>query len=680
MASSESASLKSNSDNKSDKTGAHPDATDKNDKTKSGTDNTAADASHDNSTADPNKLHEDSWFSKIVDGAKSVASTVLNDAASLFNSSDSVIKTDKDLSDYTFSMDIFKSTDTQKPAAEAPVPTKDDTSNWFTRMGKAAEDFGGKMRGGVTSALDWMFTGTDSKGNESTVTAKNGEAHVSGKNQDGVPVDVKVDKHVVEGEAGSVKFRHDKDTNENNYDSGRFQGHTEGDIKTVVDKRSKDTFQWDEKTQKGFLADASGKHILEFDSKEQLTQQLDARRALTQTQERADCTADAIRARMMAGLEHNQTKLVVDKDGDYAVVRNDGLMVKTYKQEGYVTIEKDGHMIKIQNNQAFIQHEDPVTHQKDWVAMRGRHGELPHGLHVDDKTGAVTLNGQKIVNEHGNVQAEGANIDIKAGRLTTTSDTGPVTVDNSHGRTTVTHPGVATIVNDGHTFINTDPKTRNIFASMDSDHGQVNLFGGENGSGVKVDLNKGGNLTFTEPDGQVTNMNNQGYFNSCDAQGRSLIDIDPYGNVNLYDGTRIGADGSVSNRYGSGQAWDNGQSASAAISNADSAVMTALAASGHFDPTGSSLGALDAADSELSSLAQAYTAMGRLDLVGAIHSAQGEIGAARARVLACVSASNEAERRLGDGSATRVAEAINSGSPENYIRSQEERRRGVEVA
>ena len=145
------------------------------------------------------------------------------------------------------------------------------------------------------------------------------------------------------------------------------------------------------------------------------------------------------------------------------------------------------------------------------------------------------------------------------------------------------------------------------------------------------------------------------------------MSVDTAGNVSFYDGTRVGADGTVSNRYGSASAWDGGGSASAAISNATSAIGAALAASAQYDPSGSSLGALDAADADLNSLAQTYTAMGRLDLVAQITNTRGEVSAARAKVLQIVAVSNESRRMTGNGDPSMVHAALNSGSPDAFL-------------
>jgi len=593
-----------------------------------------------------------------------------------------------DIGSLTFSDDIFKtSTDATKTKPEVkpdakPADTQasdsSSVSSWFSKMGDAVANVGKEVTGKVTSAMDWLFSTTDTKTGATTeVSAKNGEAHVKGKNGDGVPVDVKVDPHTIEGRVGAAEIALNKDTKEGHYKSGAYDVTVEGSTKTVVDSATKQTFQWDEKAQKGFIADKDGKHLFDFNSREQLTQQLSAEKSITQTQTPADRNADAARAQMDAGQLAQQTRLFVDKDGDYAVVRQDGLMVKTYKhgdENGpYVTLERDGHVIKIQNNHAYVQQEDPVTHAKQWVQMHGRRHMIPPGLNVDENTGAVAVDGKTVVTAAGNVQADDqTHIDTKTGKMTTSSDTGTVTVTNDAGRTHVKHPGCGDIVNDGHTFTNVDPETQNVFRSFNSDTGAISVFGGPNDSGITLDTNPGGNLTIKEEGGQVTQMNNQGYFNSVDAFGKSLMSVSTGGDVSFYDGTTVGADGTVSNAYGSAKAWDGGGSATAAISKATTAVGAALAASAQYDTTGGSLGALDAADAELNSLAQVYTALGRYDLVGQINNSRGEISAARAKVVQIVQISADSRRLTGDGSASRVHEALASGSPEAYLRKQQE--------
>jgi hypothetical protein len=627
------------------------------------------------SSAKVDECTKDTWggwaWKSIIDGYQSLTGTKPDSAKADENVAD--------ISTLTFSDDIFKTNATTTPAEVKPEqkPSTDTSgiSGWFSKMGDAVANVGKEVTGHVTSAMDWLFSTTDSTGNKTEVSAKNGEAHVNGKNKDGVPVDVHVDKHKIEGQVGAAEIALDKDTKEGHYKSGAYDVTVQGTTKTVVDSATHQTFQWDEKAQKGFIADKDGKHIFDFNSREQLTQQLTPEKAITQTQTRADATADQVRAQMDAGQTDRQTRLIVDKDGDYAVVRRDGLMVKTYKngdEHGpYVTVEMKGHVLKIQNNQAFYQHEDPVTHEKSWVQMRGHRHLMPPGLSVDENTGAVAVDGKTVVTANGNVEADGqTHIDTKSGKMTTSSDTGTVTVENSNGRTRVKHPGCGEIVNDGHTFINMDPKTKSTFSSMDSDSGEIRVFNGPNNAGITLDTRPGGNLTIRESGGQVTQMNNQGYFNSVDAQGNNLMSVDSRGDVSFYDGTTVKADGTVSNAYGSAQAWDGGSSATAAISKADTAVGAALAASSQYDPSGSSLGALDAADAELNSLAQVYTALGRYDLVGQINNTRGDISAARAKVLQVVQVSADSRRLTGDGSAARVHEALNSGSPEAYLRRE----------
>lgn len=92
-----------------------------------------------------------------------------------------------------------------------------------------------------------------------------------------------------------------------------------------------------------------------------------------------------------------------------------------------------------------------------------------------------------------------------------------------------------------------DPKTKSTFSSMDSDSGEIRVFGGPNNSGITLDTKPGGNMTIREAGGQVTEMNNQGYFNSVDAQGKNLMSVSSGGDVTFYDGTTVRADGTVSN-------------------------------------------------------------------------------------------------------------------------------------
>lgn len=628
------------------------------------------------SSAKVDEVTNDTWggwaWKKIVSGYDTLMGVTPDKTADKKNIDD--------ISSLTFSDDIFKTADT-KPAAKPDATQSSDSSgvsSWFSKMGDAVANVGKEVTGHVTSAMDWLFSTTDTTtGNKTEVSAKNGEAHLNGKNADGVPVNMKVNEHTIEGQVGAAEIALNKDTKEGHYKSGAYDVTVQGSTKTVVDSATHQTFQWDEKAQKGFIADKDGKHIFDFNSREQLTQQLTADKSLTQTQTRADVSADAARAQMNSGELTDQTRMFVDKDGDYAVVRRDGLMVKTYKngdKDGpYVTLERDGHVIKIQNNHAFFQRENPETHEKEWVRMHGHRHMMPQGLTVDENTGAVAVDGKTVVTAAGNVQADDqTHIDTKTGKMTTSSDTGTVTVENNDGRTRVKHPGCGEIVNDGHTFINMDPKTKNIFSSMDSDSGEIRVFGGANNSGITIDTKEGGNLTIREAGGQVTEMNNQGYFNAVDARGNSLMSVNTAGDVSFYDGTTVRADGTVSNAYGSAKAWDSGGSATAAISKASTAVGAALAASSQYDTSGSSLGALDAADAELNSLAQVYTAMGRYDLVGQINNTRGDISAARAKVMQVVQVSADARRLTGDGSASRVHEALVSGSPDAYLRRQQE--------
>ncbi|MBS1954132.1 MAG: hypothetical protein JST89_08100 [Cyanobacteria bacterium SZAS-4] len=580
------------------------------------------------------------------------------------------------------------STDATKPVVkpdEKPVDEKSGVSGWFSKMTDAVASVGKEVTGHVTSAMDWLFSTTDTTtGQKTEVSAKNGEAHINGKNGDGVPVDVTVGQDRVHGRVGAADIALDKNTHAGTYESGAYKVTVEGTTKKVVDTATNQVFQWDEKAQKGFIADKDGKHLYDFNSKDQLTQQLTAERAITQTQTRADATADQVKRQMEAGETAPQTRLIVDKDGDYAVVRQDGVMVKTYKNGDandpahvpYVTIERDGHVIKIQNNMAYYQQEDPTTHAKSWVRMHGGRHRLPQGVAVDESTGAVKVDGQTVVTAAGNVQADAAtHIDTKTGKMTTSSDTGAVTVENSNGRTRVRHPGCGDIVNDGKTFENEDPATQHTFRRMDSTTGKIEVFGGPNGSGITLDTKPGGNITIKEADGQTTQMSNTGYFNSVDARGNTLMNMDTAGNVTFYDGTRVGADGTVSNQYGSAKAWDGGASGTAAIAKASTAVGVAQAAIANYDISGSSLGALDAADTELASLLGAYAGMPNMNsMVAAISQMQGTVAAARDRVLQLVSVSAESRRLTGDGSASRVHEALtqNSGSVEAYLRKQQD--------
>ncbi len=636
-------------------------------------DETTENHQDDHSTIATTKLadvHESTWGGSAWNMLKSGY-----DAITGFVKPEKADQTVADIENLQFTDDIFKSGVTTKPdatVAAANQPADSGISGWFSKMGDAVAGVGKEVTGHVTSAMDWLFATTDSNGNKTEVSAKNGEAHINGKNPDGVPVDVHVGQHKIEGDVGAAKVMLDKDTKEGHYTSGAYDVTVKDGVKTVVDGATHEEFQWDERTQKGFIADKDGKHLFDFTSKDQLTQRLTSEAAITQTNTHADATADAVKRQMDSGTAQRETRYIVDKDGNYAVVRKDGLMIKTYKNEGFVTIEKDGHMVKIQNNQAFVQEENPETHKKEWVAMRGHHHDaLPPGMVVDANTGAVAVDGKTVVTASGNVQADaGTHIDTKTGKMTTQSDTGVVTVDNSTGKTHVRHNGCGDIVNDGHSFRNMDPKTQHTFSGWNTDTGVITAFGGENGSGISLDTRVGGNLTIREASGQVTQMSNTGYFNSVDAQGKSLMSVDSSGNATFYDGTTVGADGTVSNQYGSGSAWDGGSSATAAVAQASGAVGAALAASSQFDPNGSTLGMLDAADSELSSLAQTYAAMGRLDLVGQLSSAQGQVADARGRISQVIAVSDDSRRLLGDGSSSRVHEALNSGSPETYLLNQ----------
>ncbi len=641
-----------------------------------------ADPQHNDATDHPVEDHSTIAATKLADVHESTwggsAWNMLKggyDAITGFVKPDKADQTVADIEDLHFTDDIFKTGNTTKPdatvaaAANKPADSASGISGWFSKMGDAVASVGKEVTGHVTSAMDWLFSSTDKQGNKTEVSANNGEAHIKGKNPDGVPVDVSVGQHKIEGDVGAAKVMLDKDTKEGHYTSGAYDVTVKNGIKTVVDGATHEQFQWDEKAQKGFIADKDGKHLFDFTSKDQLTQRLTSESAITQTNTRADSTGDAVSAQMANGTAERQTRYIVDKEGNYAVVRKDGLMVKTYKSEGFVTIEKDGHMVKIQNNQAFVQEE--IDGKKEWVAMRGHQHDLPPGMVVDTNTGAVAIDGKTVVTDKGNVQVDaGTHIDTKTGKMTTQSDTGVVTVDNANGKTHVRHNGCGDIVNDGHSFVNLDPKTQHTFSGWNTDTGVIQAFGGEHGSGISLDTRVGGNLTIREANGQVTQMSNTGYFNSVDAQGNSLMSVDSNGNATFYDGTRVGSDGTVSNQYGSGSAWDDGSNASSAIANASGAVGAALAASSQFDPNGSTLGMLDAADSELSSLAQVYTAMGRLDLVGQLSSTQGQVADARSRISQVIGVSDDSRRLTGDGSSSRVHEALNNGSPENYLLNQ----------
>ncbi|MBI2809300.1 MAG: hypothetical protein HYX67_00500, partial [Candidatus Melainabacteria bacterium] len=507
-----------------------------------GTESTTGQGSDDHSSIHPAKLddvNKDTWF------GWSSWKQMKDDVSSLVGLTPEKEKPYQTVDDIgTLNVgNIWNTTGTTEVAkvdkpADKPVNDTSGISGWFSKMGDAVASVGKEVTGHVTSAMDWLFSTTDTTtGNKTEVSAKNGEAHVNGKNADGVPVDVKVDKHEVHGRVGAAEIALDKDTHAGTYESGAYKVTVEGTTKKVVDTATNQTFQWDEKAQKGFIADKDGKHLFDFNSREQLTQQLSPDKSITQTQTRADVTADQVKAQMESGEAAPQTRFIVDKDGDYAVVRRDGLMVKTYKNGDkddpshvpYVTIERDGHVLKIQNNRAYYQQEDPTTHEKSWVRMHGRH-PMPEGVSVDANTGAVKVDGKTVVTAAGNVQADATtHIDTATGKMTTTSDTGAVTVENSHGRTRVKHPGCGEIVNDGHTFINMDPKTQHTFSSMDSDTGQIRVFGGKNGSGITLDTKPGGNMTIKEESGQVTDMSNTGYFNSVDAKGNSLMSMDTSG-------------------------------------------------------------------------------------------------------------------------------------------------------
>ncbi len=110
---------------------------------------------------------------------------------------------------------------------EKPADEKTGVSGWFSKMTDAVSGAisGGvkEVTGHVTSAMDWLFSTTDATGQKTEVSAKNGEAHVNGKNADGVPVDVTVGKDQVHGRVGAADIALDNTTHAGTYESGAYK-------------------------------------------------------------------------------------------------------------------------------------------------------------------------------------------------------------------------------------------------------------------------------------------------------------------------------------------------------------------------------------------------------------------------------------------------------------------------
>ena len=527
-------------------------------------------------------------------------------------------------------------------------------ASWVSNMEKSLG--GSNVAADAQKGFDWLFHAKEGDTSK-TVSAKDGVATVNETNGHGVNTDVHATKGYINGEVGAAHIDQNKTTHETKYTStdGQYQVDVNGPQDTVKGNNG-DTFQWNSKTQQGDILGKDGKPILSFDSAHNLTEQLTPHSTLTQTNGDAGATADTAKAQN-GGQPPEQDHVYADNKGNYALLRRDGLEVKTSKDTGVVTLEKDGHTLRVWGGkvEAQVPGDDGKQH---WVPLQ--QDQLPNGMKVSPN-GQVTLNGETIVDGKGNVHSsDNTTIDPIKGALTTTSDHGTVTATNDNNKTTVTNPGVGTITNDGKTYVNSDPSTQNIFKDWDPGNHSMDVMGGPGQSGVHLDTNPGGGLTMTESNGQNTSIFGNGVIQAFDDVGNFLFGTNNQGDATFGDGTQISNTGLVSDSSGSASAWgstDDGSSASDQISDATAATsfatdgtdtstadgtdpatgapLTADVTADSTDPTNaevsnlfsetSNIAALDTENGDLNSLISQYSAKGRTNIVGQLQAAEGKV-------------------------------------------------------
>ncbi|HEY9713204.1 MAG TPA: hypothetical protein V6C72_07025, partial [Chroococcales cyanobacterium] len=353
-----------------------------------------------------------------------------------------------------------------------------------------------------------------------------------------------------------------------------------------------------------------------------------------------------------------KTQYFVDNQGNYGIVENSGLVIKTYKATGVVTLSQDGHQIRIKD------HQVEALQDGQWVALRDAHNfRLPKGLQVTSD-GSVEMNGKQLVSSSGDVKVDSTTtVNTSQGKMTSHSRSSnkTVTVDAGDGQSTIKEDGQSTIRHNADGFTATNPDTGKPEFSYNCHSRQFQM---DNSDGSTVDLSRyTGVAVLHDANGQTTTVGDDGTMYSTDAQGNMLFGIDSDGNVSFFDGTCFDSDGNVYDSDGDevGEAWSGGVSADGAISSANAAVASALgiAANGAGDLNQS--GALGSIDAALGALAQQYTLLGQLDVVAQLQSAQGNVEAAKSQIDAQVTASANTRAIAGTVSPELTKEIAASG-------------------
>ena len=582
---------------------------------------------HDGTTA---ALYQDSWGSSLLHKASSLWHKAFGGDTKQAISIDDV----NSLGSGSLTFDnIFAAAKPSQAGADATAPNTDakntnsdlnagktggvlsDIGGWFSEAGKRVGDT-------VGSVFDWFKSSSFSDGSQRTIAARDGTVKYDGTTSSGERVQVSDNQQGIHADVNGVKIDQNKDgAKDTHYQGQNLSGGNKDGVQSVKNKDGTEV-DWDAKKNQGEYKDASGKVIFEFGSLQEGQEKLDhyvkyhlkEGESLTQLdQGSAAGAADQELHNMQrnGGANPPETKMYVDKDGDYAVVRKDGMIIKTFKN-GTVEFDKfdkdskETHSLQIRMGEDGRRHaytEDPNTHQfTQEVDLHSQHLRLPKGLTLGPDA-TVQINGQQVVSADGVVHNGQTQIQVTAGTMTTPADKGTVTVNAGNGQSTVDNPasGKITANADGK-FTNSDPHAG--FNSWDPDQGTIRAFQQPDGSGAVLGPQ---GIQFREPDGQITDIGNDGAVKSCDRDGLNLFNIDYQGDVSLFDGANIDFDGHVYDDSGDdyGYGWSDAAQAADAVEDAvqesttDSAISessSAMSAVGSEFAGGSAVSSSDVSD------------------------------------------------------------------------------------
>lgn len=518
-------------------------------------------------------------------------------------------------------------------------------SGFMSDLGNAVKDASGT----VTSPLDWLFNYKDPAGDSASISANNGEASFNGS-KDGNNVDVKVNQTNITGRAGDLQFNRNKQTGETTAQDGPMQIQSEPGETIATDTSNGYQMQINTQNDHWVLKNKQGQVVGQGDN-ENTAEQSVQNGQVTTTTGSADSAADQAAQQLHNGQNKNAPpyQYFVDSSGNYGVVSNDGLVIKTYKDTGMVTLEQNGHEIRINKD-----HQVQAEVNGQWVNIRDARGfRLPEGMQVNGD-GSVSVNGKKVVDSNNNVQVNSqTTISTSEGKMSTTGTNGQhVQVQGGDGTATVQQQNGPTMKHDasGTTFV--DPKTGKPIMHYDAHSHHMQM---TDPDGTSVNIDSQGTAVMRDSRGQVTTIGEDGTITTMDAQGHNLMSVDSNGDVVMYDGTTIDADGDVTNGAGTvGSAWDNGQNVGGAIAAADSIAAAAVAAAQDGKGNPAQLAGLA---SMLENMAESFSAQGKLEVVGQIDAAKANVEAAASTV-----ASTSPAPKLADaGSDSPTSSSYNSG-------------------